>query len=180
MQVNRRLHDTVNLVRTAMEHTDFDSVSVQLQVLLQNQRQSFLKNDKIACTNSVGFVMKWGSMLPSHFHALTFGYTSDKWIAGVTNWTWTNRIVIDNLTACVLATHRYAWIDALLIDARTILCTLWANDAFGTTVWRTANVIGQTWADNVFVYDTALTVQAAWRRRTRIDRNVISCTEWRQ
>lgn len=56
-------------------------------------------------------------------HALTFGYASDKWIAGVTNRTTTYWIVIDNLTSCILATRRYAWINAFLIDARTILGT---------------------------------------------------------
>lgn len=84
--------------------------------------------------------------------------------------------MIDNLTASVQATHRYAWIGTLLIDARTILCTFRTDDAFGTTIWRTANVAGQTWADSVLVYDATLAVQATRRRVARINRSDISCT----
>lgn len=110
------------------------------------------------------------------FHALTFGYASNEWIAGVTNQTTTYWIVIDNLTACILAARRYARINAFLIETRPILGTFWANDAFGATIWRTTNVTGQTWADNVFVYHSTLTVQAARRWIARIDWNV-TCTQ---
>lgn len=76
--------------------------------------------------------------------ALTFGYASNEWIAGVADHTTTDWIVIDNLAACILAARRYAWVNAFLTDARTILGTFGADDALGPAIRRAANVTGQT------------------------------------
>lgn len=76
----------------------------------------------------------------------------------------TNRIVVDNETAGILAAHTRTRVLALLIDARLLLATLGAEYALGPAIRRRTNHIGQTTADGVVVNGAALTVQAARRR----------------
>lgn len=109
-------------------------------------------------------------------HALTWNnYTTNKRITSITGRTWTNWIVIDNLASRMLATSWYAWINAFLIDACTILWTFWADNTFRSTVWRTANETRQAWANFMFADGTTLTIHTAGIRMAQCNSIVYFC-----
>lgn len=87
---------------------------------------------------------------------------TNEWIAAEAKHTTTNGIVVDDLTACVLAARTRTRIFALLIDARHILSAFRTDHTFGTTIGRSANVIWQTRAHSVLIQFTALTIQTTW------------------
>lgn len=90
--------------------------------------------------------------------------TPYKWIASEAGRTWTNWIMIDNLTAGILATCSRARIGTFLWNACTILSTFGAHNTFGTTIGCAANVAQLTRAHGVTVDFATLTIRSTrWR-----------------
>lgn len=95
--------------------------------------------------------------------------TLNEWISRESNCTATNRIMIDDLAACVRGARARTRVDTLLTNARAILVARSTDNALRSAVRCAANVARQAGANSVTVYRTALAVLSAWRRITWID-----------
>lgn len=97
-----------------------------------------------------------------------FWMTSNERITDISNWATTYWIVIDNLTACILAACISARIGAFLIYAGFVEGAFRTDCTFGPAGWRTTNIIFEARTNCTFVHISTLTVWTAWWRRTWI------------
>lgn len=77
--------------------------------------------------------------------------------------------MIQHGTVSVWRTSAVTWTLAFVTNASQRCWTISVHRAFGTTIWRTANVIWQTRADGVKILRLAHGIRAAWWRMAWID-----------
>lgn len=92
-----------------------------------------------------------------------FAQTPYEGIADKAGRTAADRIMIGDLTPCILTTSAWTWVLASLIDACFVEWTFWAGRTFWPACRRSANVIDQASANGHIVEFATLTVRTARR-----------------
>ena len=91
-----------------------------------------------------------------------------KWVALIVWRTCTDRVVPDHMTASIDTTTTWAWVLALLIQARLVLSTVGAENAFRTTMWGSAKVTRKARTDAISVCHLLRAERPTKVSRTRI------------
>lgn len=127
----------------------------------------------VGATQRIRTTWRWYAWIAGPFVSVLFngnGLTASERIASLAWLATADRTVVEHFAASTAAASAATRIDALLIDARMRWRTLGADDAFGSTLRRCADVSLDARANGVLVDVATLAVWSARRWRAHVYR----------